>query len=96
MDGPPDGVPDPVPHFTPKEFQVLRLMCDAECLLEKQMPEVLGMSLSTFKTHKERVYRKCQVPGRQQLVVKAIRWKLVECYCGGQHPDPEGPPPNGN
>lgn len=47
--------PGDAPRLTPMELKVLRLMCDHRCLLEKAMPEELGISLSTFKTHRERV-----------------------------------------
>jgi len=66
-------------------LEVLRLMCRADCLLEKQMLGVLKMKLGTFKKHKESVYRKCRVNSREQLIEKAMRWKLVPCFCGGPH-----------
>ena len=92
MDGPP--ATDPVPHFTPRELEVLQVMCSADCLLEKQMPDALGMSLSTFKTHKESIFKKCGVNSREQLIEKAMRWRLVPCFCGGplQHANIAGQP----
>lgn len=85
MEAPPAPAPDPVPHLTYREMEVLLLMCQAECLLEKQIADRLVISLSTFKRHKEKVFWKCKVHGRLQLIVKAVRWKLVDCYCGGPH-----------
>ena len=73
-------------------MDVLLLMCSPECLLEKQMPDRLAMSLSTFKSHKEEVYRKCKVNKRLQLIMKAVQWGLVKCYCGG-HASPGMQPP---
>ena len=80
-------------------MEVLQLMCHPACWLEKEMPDRLGMSLGTFKEHKERLFRKFKVNGRQGLVVVAIRLQLVRCYCHARHPhgeagnSPSDPPP---
>jgi len=83
MDDPP--ALGPVPHFPPRELEVLRLMCHPACWLEKQMPAILGMALGTFKRHKEKVYWKCKVRSRHELIVKAVQWRLVGCYCTAPH-----------
>lgn len=70
-----------VPHLTPRELQVLHLLCDIACWLEKEMPDLLGMTLSTFKSHKENLFRKFKVHNRQELLVQAVRLGLVPCYC---------------
>ncbi|MGV9013443.1 MAG: response regulator transcription factor [Flavobacteriales bacterium] len=85
MDGPLAIEQEHAPHLTPRELEVLRLMCHPECWMEKELPERIGVSLGTFKNHKEKVFKKCNVGSRLQLVVKAVRWKLVECYCVGAH-----------
>lgn len=69
------------PRLTPMELKVLRLMCDSRCLLEKAMPEELGISLSTFKTHREHLYAKLGVHDRLELMHRAVRWGLVPCFC---------------
>ena len=74
--------PPPMPHLTGMEMKVMLLLCRDDCLLEKEMPEELGISMSTFKTHREHLYAKCKVHSREELIVKAIRWHLVPCYCG--------------
>lgn len=74
----------PPPHLTVREMEVVVLLCSAECLLEKEMPDRLGMSLSTFKTHKEHVFAKCHVNSRLQLMHKAVHWRWVVCACGAQ------------
>ena len=61
---------------------MLLLMCSPECLLEKQMPDRLGMSLSTFKTRKQDLFLKFKVHSRLELILKAVQWGLVVCYCG--------------
>lgn len=84
MDGPP--ALDPIPHVPPRELEVLRVMCHPECWLEKEVPKRMGVSLSTFKTHREKVFKKCKVCSRLQLIVKAVCWQLVDCFCSGLHP----------
>ncbi len=69
------------PHLGPREWDVLVLLCRADCLLEKMMPAELGISLSTFKTHKEKLYAKFGVDTRHKLIVKAVESGLVPCYC---------------
>lgn len=97
MDDPPAH--DPIPHVPPREMEVLQLMCDPACWLEKEMPEMLGMSMGTFKEHKERLFRKFKVNSRHGLLVAAIRLQMVRCYCQLRHPHreagamPSAPPP---
>ena len=69
------------PYLTPREKEVLLLLCSAECLLEKEMPEALGKSLSTFKTHREKLYEKMCVDTRPKLIAQAVRLGMVPCYC---------------
>lgn len=81
----PQPTNEPIPHFTEMEWKVLLILCREDCLLEKEIPDELDISLSTFKTHKEHLFAKCRVHSRQELIVKAMRWHLVPCYCGA-HP----------
>jgi DNA-binding CsgD family transcriptional regulator len=69
------------PRLTPMEMKVLRLMCDCRCLLEKAMPGELGISLSTFKTHREHLYAKLGVHDRLELMHCAVQLRLVPCFC---------------
>lgn len=69
------------PYLTPMENEVLLLLCSADCLLEKEMPEAMNKSLSTFKTHKEKLYDKMRVDTRQKLIAEAVRLGMVLCYC---------------
>ena len=88
---------EPVPHLTPMELKVLLLLCHTACWPDKALPAQLGVEWSTVRTHKERLHKKCKVTSRQQLFVKAVRWKLVACCCGGSHERAEElPPPLGH
>ena len=87
-----------VPFLTEREDQVLRLMCDERCLLEKVMPDLLGITYKTFHTHREHLYQKMGVHSRFELFMKAVRLGLIECTaCRGTRtgspldPRPPGP-----
>ena len=69
-------------HLTKRELQVLRLMCDRNCYLEKVMPEMLGLDPKTFETHRYNLYNKLKVHSRQELYITAVRYGLVPCPCG--------------
>lgn len=76
-----DGGAEPVPELTPMQWKVLLVICRADCLLEKEMHDVLGISLSTFKTHKDDLCAKFKVKGCRRLIEKAMRLGMVPCYC---------------
>jgi len=78
---PSDRRSEKVPHLTPREMEVLLLLCRADCLLEKEMLDVLHMSLSTFKTHKEHLFALLGVDSRQKLIAEAVRLGMALCYC---------------
>ncbi len=73
--------PGDAPRLTPMELKVLRIMCSPECLLEKEMPDQLGIALSTFKTHREHLYAKMGVHDRLNLMQRAVQLGLVPCFC---------------
>ena len=69
-------------HLTKRELEVLRLLCDRKCYLEKVMPEMLGMKPKTFETHRYNLYKALNVHSRQELYIAAVRYGLVPCLCG--------------
>ncbi len=79
-------------RLTDRELDVVRIMCDPAFLLEKEMPDELGMSLSTFKTHREHVYETLRVRSRPQLWWVSVLSGLITCPCAllehGTGPDP--------
>lgn len=82
MDSPgTDGV-GKLPHLTPKEVEVIVVLCSLKYLREKDMYTALHMALGTFKSHKQDVFMKFKVKSRLQVVYKAMQWGLVPCGCG--------------
>lgn len=83
------------PHLTPRELQVLLVLCHHACWLEKEMPGLLGLSLSSIKRHKEKLFEKFKVNGRLELQVKAMQWGLVPCHCSSKEEEAPGTGPIG-
>ncbi|MBK9420961.1 MAG: helix-turn-helix transcriptional regulator [Flavobacteriales bacterium] len=82
------------PHLTLRELEVLVLMCHPKCWVEKEMPDLLKMSLSSFKTHKESLFFKFKLNRRMELQFEAVRCGLVPCQCRGMAGEaPEGSAP---
>ena len=57
--------------LSPRELEVLRLIADG--LNNKTIAETLEISLSTVKTHIERILERLAVSDRTQAAVKALR-----------------------
>ncbi len=69
-------VPAPELGLSPRELQILRLLCAAYSNTE--IAEELFVSESTVKTHVSAIMTKMQVPSRLKAVVRAYELGLVE------------------
>lgn len=69
-------VPAPELGLSPRELQILRLLCAAYSNTE--IAEELFVSESTVKTHVSGIMTKMQVPSRLKAVVRAYELGLVE------------------
>jgi DNA-binding NarL/FixJ family response regulator len=73
----PDGEDDPdVPHLTPREHEILRLV--AKCRTYRQIAEELTLSHRTVQNHVQNTLRKLQLHNRVELVRYAIEQGLGE------------------
>jgi two-component system nitrate/nitrite response regulator NarL len=63
------------PHLGGREHEVMRLT--AEGLSAPEISASLGISVTTVKTHLQRVYRKLDVTDRAAMVAKALRLGLL-------------------
>ncbi len=73
----PDGENDPdVPHLTPREYQILRMV--AKCRSYRQIAEELTLSHRTVQNHVQNTLRKLQLHNRVELVRYAIEHGLHE------------------
>ena len=66
---------DPYETLTDREKQVLKLV--AEGLSNKEVAEVLGISVKTAMSHREKVMEKLQLHNRTELVRFAIRRGVI-------------------
>ena len=62
--------------LSPREREIMRLLCDAYSNLE--IADALGLSESTVKTHVSAIMMKLQVSSRLKAVVRAYELGLVE------------------
>ena len=77
----PVGEDDPdVPHLTPREYEVLRLV--ATCRSYRQIAEELTLSHRTVQNHVQNTLRKLQLHNRVELVRYAIEQGLDESGAG--------------
>lgn len=68
--------PEPLPEpLTPRELQVLRLLCSGRS--NKDIARALHLSENTVKTHLANVYAKLQVGKRTEAQARALRLGLV-------------------
>jgi DNA-binding NarL/FixJ family response regulator len=75
--GHPAGADDPdVPHLTPREYEVLRLV--ATCRSYRQIAEELTLSHRTVQNHVQNTLRKLHLHNRVELVRYAIEQGLEE------------------
>ena len=65
----PGDAPDGPDALTPREQEVLDLMCTG--LRDKAIAERLGVSFNTVRTHVRHIYEKLHVQGRVQAIRKA-------------------------
>jgi LuxR family maltose regulon positive regulatory protein len=70
---PPDSQPLPEP-LTPRELDVLRLICDG--LSNREIAECLTVTLNTVKKHSSHIYGKLGVSSRAQAIVRAQELRL--------------------
>lgn len=62
--------------LSPRELQILRLLCDAYSNTE--IAEALSVTESTVKSHVSAIMLKLQVASRLKAVVRAYEWGLVD------------------
>jgi two-component system, NarL family, nitrate/nitrite response regulator NarL len=67
----PYAAPDPSPHLTPRELDVLRLI--AEGLSSKDIGERLAMGVRTVETHRAHLRRKLQLHSAAALLRYALQ-----------------------
>ena len=73
----PVGGNDPdVPHLTPREYEILRMV--AKCRSYRQIAEELTLSHRTVQNHVQNTLRKLQLHNRVELVRFAIEQGLDE------------------
>lgn len=73
----PDGGDEPeVPHLTPREYEILRMV--AKCRSYRQIAEELTLSHRTVQNHVQNTLRKLQLHNRVELVRYAIERGLNE------------------
>lgn len=63
------------PHFTDREIEVLRLLCEGRN--NKEIAEILVLSVETVKTHVRHIMGKLEVSDRTQAAIKALKENLV-------------------
>ncbi len=69
------GGPDPYETLTDREKQVLKLV--AEGLANKEVADVLGISVKTAMSHREKVMEKLGLHNRTELVRFALRQGVI-------------------
>ncbi len=63
-------------QLTDREFEVLKLMTDA--LTNREIADVLAVSVETVRMHAKNIYAKLGVSGRQKASLKAVELGLIE------------------
>lgn len=74
--GSPAGVQDPYEALTDREKQVFKLVAEGKS--SKEVAQLLGISVKTAMTHRERMMEKLQVHNRAELVRLAIKLGVVQ------------------
>ena len=69
-------VSSPTSALTAREIEVLRLLCEGRN--NKEIAEVLVLSVNTVKTHVKRIMAKLNVSDRTQAAIKALKEDLVQ------------------
>lgn len=70
------GLPDPAPHLTPRELDILWGI--AKGMTYNEIADQLGLSRHTVPGHIKTIYRKLQVETRGQAVYEAIQYGLIK------------------
>lgn len=65
-------------ELSERELEVLQLACDAEELSYKLIGEKLDLSPRTVESHMESLRQKLGVRTRTGLILKAVRWDLLD------------------
>lgn len=65
-----------LPRFTPREHQVLNLLVSGHA--NKEIAELLGISIKTVEKHRGSVMAKLDVRSIAQLVAQALKYDLIE------------------
>jgi DNA-binding NarL/FixJ family response regulator len=73
--GEPGGGPDPYETLTDREKQVLKLVAEGKS--NKEVAELLGISVKTAMSHREHVMEKLQLHNRTELVRYALRVGVI-------------------
>ena len=79
----PNGFVDqagPVSQLTSREVEVLRLLCEGRN--NREIAEMLVVSVNTVKTHVKRIMVKLNVSDRTQASMKALKEDLVKGHIG--------------
>ena len=71
----PGGAPDPYEKLTDREKQVLKLVAEGKS--NKEVAELLGISVKTAMSHREHVMEKLQLHNRTELVRYALRVGVI-------------------
>jgi len=69
------GGPDPYETLTDREKQVLKLVADGKS--NKEVADLLGISVKTAMSHRERVMEKLDLHSRTELIRFAIRQGII-------------------
>lgn len=77
--------------LTPREFEVLQLYADG--LRNEEIASELNLSLSTIRTHTQRMYRKLGCKNRTQAVAGAGRLGWIGWIPSAQQPAAPAPTP---
>jgi DNA-binding NarL/FixJ family response regulator len=73
--GPEPSAPDPYEKLTDREKQVLKLVAEGKS--NKEVAELLGISVKTAMSHREHVMEKLQLHNRTELVRYALRVGVI-------------------
>lgn len=84
--GRPDKVPAGLADLTPREIEVLGLMCQG--LSNKEIVKKLGVTQNTVRNHIARIYEKADVHDRAGAVV----WARERGFSGNHKPNPKRSP----
>ncbi len=63
-------------HFTQQQKRVMKLLCEG--LSHRKIGETLGIQFSTVRSHVELIYKKLDVPGAKEAILKICELNLLE------------------